>query len=147
MFTLNKKNLKIDDLQKLVNLSENKTFSELIDNCLAKDIKKTLNILNENIFTDDECIIITRTFLNKLKKILKLIKTYEETKDLEDTITNAKPPIFWKDKDIIKKQVLGWGHNEIQDLIIKINEIELQIKKNYPNSINLITDFILKTAA
>ena len=147
MFTLNKKNLNIDDLQKLVNLSENKTFSELIDNCLAKDIKRTLKILNENIFTDDECIIITRTFLNKLKKILKLIKKYEETKNLEETITNAKPPIFWKDKDIVKKQVIGWELNQIQDLIIDINEIELQIKTNYPNSINLITDFILKTAA
>ena len=58
---------------KLINLIENHSISELVDNCLAKNKAKTLNILAENHFNNEESVLITRIFLNKLKKIL-LIK-------------------------------------------------------------------------
>ncbi len=147
MFCLNKRNIKEEELQKLVCLSENKNISELIDCCLVKDEKNTINILNDNIFNNDDSILITRTFLNKLKKIHKLILSYEKNKNLNETIRNAKPPIFWKDKPIVEKQIRTWKPDLIEKLIIDINEIELQIKKNNTNSINLISDFILNTAA
>ena len=147
MFCLNKRNIKDEELQKLVCLSENKNISELIDCCLVKDEKNTINILNDNIFNNDDSILITRTFLNKLKKIHKLILSYERNKNLNETIRNARPPIFWKDKPIVEKQIRTWKPDLIEKLIIDINEIELQIKKNNTNSINLISDFILNTAA
>jgi len=147
MFCLNKRNIKDEELQKLVCLSENKNISELIDCCLVKDEKNTINILNDNIFNNDDSILITRTFLNKLKKIHKLILSYEKNKNLIETIRNAKPPIFWKDKPIVEKQIRTWKPDLIEKLIIDINEIELQIKKNNTNSINLVSDFILNTAA
>ena len=147
MFCLNKRNIKDEELQKLVCLSENKNISELIDCCLVKDEKSTINILNDNIFNNDDSILITRTFLNKLKKIHKLILSYEKNKNLNETIRNAKPPIFWKDKPIVEKQIRTWKPDLIEKLIIDINEIELQIKRNNTNSINLISDFILNTAA
>ena len=146
MFCLNKRNIKDEELQKLVCLSENKNISELIDCCLVKDEKNTINILNDNIFNNDDSILITRTFLNKLKKIRKLILSYEKNKNLNETIQNAKPPIFWKDKPIVEKQIRTWKPDLIKKLIIDINEIELQIKRNNTNSINLISDFILNTA-
>ena len=146
MFCLNKRNIKDEELQKLVCLSENKNISELIDCCLVKDEKNTINILNDNIFNNDDSILITRTFLNKLKKIHKLILSYEKNKNLNETIRNAKPPIFWKDKPIVEKQIKTWKPDLIEKLIIEINEIELQIKRNNTNSINLISDFILNTA-
>ena len=146
MFCLNKRNIKDEELQKLVCLSENKNISELIDCCLVKDEKNTINILNDNIFNNDDSILITRTFLNKLKKIHKLILSYEKNKNLNETIRNAKPPIFWKDKPIVEKQIRTWKPDLIKKLIIDINEIELQIKRNNTNSINLISDFILNTA-
>ena len=147
MFCLNKRNIKDEELQKLVCLSENKNISELIDCCLVKDEKNTINILNDNIFNNDDSILITITFLNKLKKIHKLILSYEKNKNLNETIRNAKPPIFWKDKPIVEKQIRPWKLDLIEKLIIDINEIELQIKKNNTNSINLVSDFILNTAA
>ena len=72
----------------------------MVDNCLAKNKSKTLFIINENNLSAEDCIIITRTFLQKLKKLLKLSFNYSENKDLNKTISNAKPPIFWKDKEI-----------------------------------------------
>ena len=34
----------------------------------------------------------------------------------------------------------------MKELIYKLNEVELRIKKNFNNSINLLTDFILETS-
>ena len=146
MFCINKKNIQIDDLQKLINLSENKSISELIDNCLAKEKRKIINILNENIFTNEDCIVIIRTFLIKTKRILKLITNYRETNNLEETIKSAKPPIFWKDKKIVEKQIITWNLDTVRELIININKLELDIKKNNTNSLNLLSNFILNTS-
>ena len=142
-FSKNKKEITFDDLMKLINLSENHGISELIDNCLAKNQKKTLNILNENIFTSEDCILIIRTFLNKSKRILKLCNEFENNKNIETTISSAKPPIFWKDKEIVKQQIYKWKPEKIKKLIYELFEIELIVKKNINNSVNLVTDFIL----
>ena len=128
----------------MINLTENFDINELIDNCLAKNHKKTLNILNESNFSNEECIMIIRMFLNKLKRILELTKQYQINQDLNLTINNAKPPIFWKDKEITKKQIYRWKSKEIEKLIIDINTIELQIKKNSFSPINLVSDFIME---
>ena len=142
-FCKNKKNISTLDLVKLTNLIENYSISELVDNCLAKNKKKTMYILNENKFSSEDCITIIRTFLYKLKRILILSNDYLINKNLDKTILSAKPPIFWKDKDIVKQQINKWSPKQIKNLIYYINEIELSIKKNLNNSINLTTNLII----
>ena len=139
-----RKKITLEDIEKLTNLAENHSISELVDNCLAKNTNKILRILNENNFNTEDSIIILRTFLNKSKKILFLSNEYKENRDIDLTILNARPPIFWKDKEITKKQILEWSPDKIKEVIYKVNEIELLIKKNLNNSINVITDFILE---
>ena len=143
IFAKKKRKITTEEILKLINLSENHTFFELIDNCLAKNTNKTINILNDNNLNNEDCIIILRTFLIKAKKILKLSIEYEKNNNINQTVDSAKPPIFWKDKELVKKQLLEWKPQQIQRLIILINEIELQIKRNYNNSIFILTDFIL----
>ena len=142
-YSKNGKKITAESIAKLTNLIENHGISELVDNCLAKNKKKIINILNENNFNNDDCILITRTFLNKAKKILKLSSEFQNNKNIDLTISSAKPPIFWKDKEITKQQIYKWTPENIKQLIYKLSEIELLIKKNINNSINLITDFIL----
>jgi DNA polymerase III subunit delta len=142
-FTKNGKQINSENISKLINLSENHKISELIDNCLAQNIKKTTNILNENNFSNEDCVVITRSFLIKAKKLLVLSKEFENNKNIDLTISSAKPPIFWKEKEITKQQIYKWKPKNIKELIYKLNETELLIKKNINNSINLITDFIL----
>jgi DNA polymerase-3 subunit delta len=142
-YSKNGKKITTEHIMKLTNLIENFSISELVDNCLANNTRKTKNILIENNFGNEDCVLIIRTFLNKLKRILKLCAEFNENKDLNLTIASAKPPIFWKDKDITKQQILRWSPNEIKETIYKLNNIELMVKKNFGNSINLITDFIL----
>ena len=146
-FSKNGKKITAENISKLTNLIENHSISELIDNCLVKNKKKIVNILNENNFNNEDCILITRTFLNKAKKILKLSSEFQNNKNIDLTISSAKPPIFWKDKEITKQQIYKWEPENIKQLIYKLSEIELLIKKNINNSINLITDFILYQAS
>jgi DNA polymerase III subunit delta len=142
-FAQNQKKITTENIAKLTNLAENYSISELINNCLAKNPKKIINILNENNFSYEDCVLITRTFLNKSKKILKLSNEFEKNKNIDLTISLAKPPIFWKDKEITKLQIYKWPPRDIKKLIFELSKIELLIKKNFNNSINLITDFIL----
>tara|TARA_B100001939_G_C16510642_1_gene433547 strand:- start:21 stop:563 length:543 start_codon:yes stop_codon:yes gene_type:complete len=143
-YTENKKKLSTQEILKLINLNENYELSELIDNCLAKNDKKIKNILNENNYNNEDSILILRTFLSKAKKILKLAIQFRENKDINKTINSAKPPIFWKDKEIIKIQLRKWEPRKIEKLIQNITDLELQIKKNYNNSVLIITNFILE---
>ena len=146
-YSKNGKKITEQNIVKLTNLIENYGISELIDNCLAKNERKIINILNENNFNKEDCILITRAFLNKSKKILELSTNFKANKNIELTISSAKPPIFWKDKEITKQQIYKWTPENIKKLIYKLNELELQIKKNINNSINLITDFILEQSS
>ena len=146
-YTKNGKKITQENIAKLANLSENHSVSELIDNCLAKNKKKTIYILNENNYTNEDCILILRTFLSKSKKILKLSYEYKNNKDINSTISSAKPPIFWKDKEITKQQLLNWNPEDLKELIYKVNTIELIVKKNINNSVNLISNFLLEQSS
>ena len=143
-YAKDKKKLSSQEILKLINLSENYEISELIDNCLALNKNKITKILSENNYNNEDCIIILRTFITKAKKILKLAIKLEENKDINKTINSAKPPIFWKDKEIVKVQLNKWKPDKIKELIKNINNVELEIKKNYNNSILIITNFILE---
>ena len=142
LFAVKNKKVKTEDILRLTNLIENYSINELIDNCLAQNYSKTVKILNENNFAPEEGVIIIKTFLSKAKKILNLSIDYQSNKDLELTLKNSRPPIFWKDKEITKKMLIKWQPNNIKQLIYKLSNTELQIKKNFSNSINLITNFI-----
>ncbi len=146
-FCLSNKRITSEEIAKLTNLSEDHSISELIDNCLAKNNRKIVKILNENNFSKEDAIIIIRSLLSKSKKILSLSELFETNNDLELTISSAKPPIFWKDKEITKKQIRNWDSKKIKQLIYTLTEIELQSKRNINNAINLITDFILSKSS
>ena len=141
------KKITSESISKLTNLNENHDVSELVNSCLIKNKKRVIHILNENNFSNEDCILITRTFLNKSKKILILSNEYEINKNIELTISSSKPPVFWKDKEITKQQLYIWTTRDIKNLIYKISELELLLKKNINNSINLVNDFILDQAS
>ena len=142
-FVKNKKNINIDQIMKLTNLAENYNVSELIDSYLASNFKKTITILNENNFSIEDCILITRTLLAKSKRLYKLLLEINNNKSIEEVISSFKPPIFWKDKEIVKQQIKNWSLSRTENLIYKTNELELLIKKNSYNSINILSDFII----
>ena len=143
LLSKDKKKIDLNDISKLTNLSENYSANELVDNCLCKNKKKTLNILNENIPSNEDNILILRTFLNKLKRLRKLRLSLRESNNVDQTINAFKPPIFWKDKDIIKQQIKLWKLNDIESFIVDLNNTESLIKKNPQVSNQIINNMIL----
>ena len=141
-YSISNKKIELSTVEKLSNLAENFSVNLLADNYLCKNNSNIARILNENIFSDEDCVLILRTILNKSKRLLTIIKNYEVSKNLDEVILNTKPPIFWKDKDIVKKQVNSWKIDDLKNKIYQINEIETFIKTNSRNSLNLISDFI-----
>jgi DNA polymerase-3 subunit delta len=140
----NKKKISFDEIVKLTNLSENYSASELVDSYLCKNKKKTLNILNENVSSSEDNILILKTFLYKLKRLKKLRIDLDSTNDLNKTINSFKPPIFWKDKDLVKQQLKIWSKDDIQAFIENINQLETLIKKHPQISSVIVNNLILE---
>ena len=86
-FYLNKKNITLQQIIKLTNLADNYSASELIDHSLAKNTRKTITILNENNYSDEDNIIIIRTLLTKLKRLLKIYELVDEKNNIEQAIS------------------------------------------------------------
>ena len=142
ILSITKKNIDLDDVLKLTNLSENYSVFELVENYLAKNKRQVSKILNENNFASDECVLIIRTILSRSKRLLKLKESQIETGNIDLTISSFKPPIFWKEKDVVKKQIQSWSQDEIKKKIYKINDLEILVKKNSNNSLNFVSDFV-----
>ena len=137
------KEITFEVVKKLSNLAENFGVSELADNYLSKNKKNIIKILNENNYSDDDCILILRTILNKSKRLLNILENYKKNENLDDVISKTKPPIFWKDKEVVKRQANTWKLKDLKTKIYQINEIETLVKSNSKNSLNLVSDFIV----
>ena len=142
-YSFSNKKIDYEIVSKLTNLSVNYSVNILVDSYLSKNKKSLFKILNENNYSNEDCILILRSILSKSKKLLNLIEKYNETQNLENVISAAKPPIFWKDKDNVKKQIVSWKIDELKNKIYEINDIETIIKINSKNSLNLLSNFIV----
>ena len=140
--SISKKKISIDDILKLSNIAQNYSVFELSDNYLAKNLKKVSNILNENNYSQEDCILIIRTILNKLKRLLKIRSEIDNNINIDQILSNFKPPIFWKEKEIVKKQAQSWSTQEVREIIYKINDLEALVKKNTSNSMLFVSNFI-----
>ena len=140
--SISKNKLSTEDVLKLSNLAENYSVFELSDNYLAKNSKKVSNILNENNYSSEDCILIIRTILNKSKRLLKIRTEIDNNSNIDQVISSFKPPIFWKEKDIIKKQAQSWSTDEVKEMIYKVNDLEALVKKNAANSVLFVSNFI-----
>ena len=141
-YLCDKKVLSMKEISTLTNLAENYSAAELVDTSLSKNLKKTQEILSENNYAHEDIFFILRVFLQKAKKILSLLEKIENKSDIEKVISEHRPPIFWKDKPVIKKQLELWSYKKMSNLIQKLNHIEITIKENNSLSIILMKNFI-----
>ena len=146
IYMKDKKNINLEEIYKLTNLSENFSINELVDTSLSKNSRKTSEILNESNYKSEDGVLILRTFLQKAKRLLSLYERQNANISFDSLINDYKPPIFWKDKPIVKKQLESWSKSKIKDLIANINKTEIFLKKNNTISLMLIFNFIYETS-
>ena len=141
-----KKNINLEEIYKLTNLSENFSINELVDNSLSKNYQKTSEIISESNYKLEDGMIILRTFLQRARRLLNIYEKQENNVNFDSLINDYKPPIFWKDKPIVKKQLENWSKSKIKDLINNINKTETYLKKNSSIGLMLVFNFIYETS-
>ena len=145
-FCFKKNKINREEILKLINLYNDENYFELIDNCLAKNHTKVSKIINNNLFGSAESIILIRSFLSRLKRLIELKKLQKQLGNVKDTVNNYRPPIFWKDKSIVERQMNTWTSEKVHELLYNVNKIELMQKKNSGLSNNVIFDLLLETS-
>ncbi len=146
LYMHDKKNINLEEIYKLTNLAENISINELVDISLSKNFQKTAEMLNECNYKSEDGILILRTFLQKAKRLLNIYERKDGDESFDALLNNYSPPIFWKDKPIVKKHLESWTMSKIKDLIFKINKTEIFLKKNHSISLMLVFNFIYETA-
>tara|TARA_B100000700_G_scaffold331712_1_gene467410 strand:+ start:6353 stop:7339 length:987 start_codon:yes stop_codon:yes gene_type:complete len=145
-YCLDKRKISRNEISKLINFNGDDNYFELIDNCLSKNYIKVGKIINNNNFSKNDSIILIRSFLSRLKRLIELKKLQMELTGSKETVENFKPPIFWKDKQIVQKHIEIWPIDKVYALINEVNNLEIKYKKNSQFSNNLIFDLILNTS-
>ena len=142
-----KRTISTEEIYKLTNLSENYSINELVNNSLSRNIKKTSEILSESNYRTEDAILILRVFLQKAKKLMELLEKLDDKKNIDSLINSSRPPIFWKDKPVVKKQLEMWSLKKIRELIDKINQTELNFKKNNQSGLLFVFDFVFEVSS
>jgi len=141
-----KNSINLEEIYKLTNLSENFSINELVDTSLSKNFQKTSEIINESNYKLEDGIIILRTYLQRAKRLLNIYERQNKSTNWDILINDHKPPIFWKDKPIIKKQLEKWSKSKIKDLIDNINKTEIYLKKNSSSSLLLVFNLVYEAS-
>ena len=102
----------------------------MINECLCGNISQYKKIISELYIGTVNQILLLRILSNKIQRLLLLKEKENKTGDLDNLINSLKPPIFWKEKPLIKKQLSIWGLKDLKKIIDQINNTELQCKKN-----------------
>ena len=141
-FALNKQMVSYDQVKELTNMVGNYQNDYIVNICLNGDKKKLNKILRENNFSFEDFLILLKIFSKKIHRLLKIKIFNRLEKNLDQIFNQIRPPIFWKEKEDVKKQVKLWNEKKLNLIIKKINEIELNCKKNHEISTNITLDFL-----
>lgn len=140
--SLSKKTISHEDIKELTNVASNYQNDYIVNACLNGNKKNLNKTLNENNFLIEDFFILLKIFSKKVHRLLAIKKLTLKEKNLEKVFTQIKPPIFWKEKDDVKKQINLWNEKKLSLTIKKINEVELNCKKNSSIAINIMLNFL-----
>ena len=143
-FALNKKNLEIDEIKSIINFSGEYKSDSLINECLCGNISQYKKILSELYLNTVNQISLLRILSNKIQRLLYMKEMERNYNDLDGLLNASKPPIFWKEKPMVKKQLTIWTLGNLKNTIYEINDIELLCKKNPQISNIVFFDFFTR---
>ena len=143
-YSLNKKNLELNEIKSLINFSGDYKSDILINECLCGNIYQYKKIMSEFYVSVINHILLLRILGNKIQRLLKIKEQKNKSNNLDNLINNAKPSIFWKEKPLVKKQLSLWSLNELKKMVSGINNTELLCKKNPQISKAIFFNFFLE---
>ena len=141
-FSYKKNIITYDEVKTLTNMSDNYNNEYIVNLCLNGEKKKLNKTFKENNFYVEDFFILLKIFTNKIHRLIKVMMVNRSEKNLNKTLSQIKPPIFWKEMDDVKKQDQIWNEEKLNSIVKKISQIELSCKKNHEIAINIMLDFL-----
>ena len=136
-FAISKKNLEIDDIKSIINFSGEHKSDNFINECLCGNILQYKKIISELYINTTNQIFFLRILSNKIHRLLIMKQSASNHNNLDSLLNTSKPPIFWKEKPMVKKQLTIWSLHDLRSIIYEINGTEILCKKN-PQISNII---------
>ena len=144
LFSFYNKKIEIDELRNIINFSGEYKSDIFINECLCGNILQFKKMLSEFYTGTINQIFLLRILSNKVQRLINLKEKSSGKNNLETVINSAKPPIFWKEKNIVKKQLTLWKSIELKKIIAEINQTELLCKQKPQISKIIFFDFFSK---
>ena len=129
-YSLNKKKLEINEIKTLINFSGDYKSDTLVNECLCGDTVQYKKIISELYINTVNQISLLRILGNRVQRLHKIQKQKNNSNSIDQLINASKPPIFWKEKPLVKKQLSIWNLNDLKKILSEINNTELLCKKN-----------------
>ena len=143
-FLLNKKKIEIDEIKSIINFSGEYKSDSLINECLCGNILQYKKILSELYMNTINQIFLLRILSNKILRLHNMKEIETNYNSLDSLLNACKPPIFWKEKSIVKRQLTIWSLNNLKKAMHEINVIEVLCKKNPQISKAIFFNFFTK---
>jgi len=143
-FSLNKKKIEIDEVKSIINFSGEYKSDLFINECLSGNTLQYKKIFSEMYINTVNQTYLLRILSNKIQRLLSIKKKQSSSNNLENLVNDTRPPIFWKEKPVVKKQLSIWKLDDLQSIIKEINDIEILCKKNPQISKIVFFDFFSK---
>ena len=140
-FSLNKKKIEIDEVKSIINFSGEYKSDLFINECLSGNTLQYKKIFSEMYINTVNQTYLLRILSNKIQRLLSIKKKQTSSNNLENLVNDTRPPIFWKEKPVVKKQLSIWKLDDLQSIIKEINDIEILCKKNPQISKIVFFDF------
>ena len=119
-----------DELEELLNIKVNNSFDELRDSALLGSENNFNKNIGQTEFLPEENFFFINSLNLRVAKLIEIQKLNENYKNVETSIDNIKPKIFWKEKPIFIKQLQKWNLTKLQRILKEICETEIIMKQN-----------------
>ena len=143
-FSLDKKSLEIEEVRSIINFSGEHKSDSLVNECLCGNILQYKKILHETYMNTTDQIFFLRILSNKINRLFSMKKMESNYSNLDSLLNASKPPIFWKEKPMVKKQLTVWNLDSLNLIMAEINNTELLCKKNPQLSKMIFFNFFTK---
>ena len=136
------KNIENEKLKSLLDYKVNNDFHLLKNEALTGDRIKTNKLLSDTVIETEKNIFYLTIINQSLMKLNETSKIAEQS-SIDEAINIVKPPIFWKEKPIFKKQLLKWNSNKIKKIQNVTYNLEIEIKSNAQINKNILIKKLL----
>ena len=142
-YSLDKKKIEAEEIKFLINFSGDYKSDILVNECLCGNISQYKKIISNLYVNTVNQTLLLRILSNKIQRLLKIKEQASKPYNIDALLNTFKPPIFWKEKPLVRKQLTIWKLKDLKEIVSDINNTEILCKKNPKISNSIFFNFFL----